>query len=159
MYIECSLNGKYQRNYEIRSGGKSLLCLWVLCLLTLPLSILMNVSIVTAFVSRVPSSNQSNVASEMAKPVQPAVLHENGREQPDERDNEIVIELDRENQYGRTQPRANEPQGNHLIGHRVSLHSLCPNTLFVTSCTKIPRFCLFPTDPLRSRSNESVVYR
>ncbi|CAK9804222.1 SEMA-1A [Anthophora quadrimaculata] len=48
---------------------------------------------------------------EMAKPVQPAVLPENGRgEQPDERDNEIVIELDRENQYGRTQPRANEPQ-------------------------------------------------
>uniref|UniRef100_V9IIK1 Semaphorin-1A n=3 Tax=Apis TaxID=7459 RepID=V9IIK1_APICE len=47
----------------------------------------------------------------MAKPVQPAVLPENGRgELPDERDNEIVIELDRENQYGRTQPRANEPQ-------------------------------------------------
>lgn len=51
----------------------------------------------------------------MAKPVQPAVPPEIGRgEQPDERDNEIVIELDRENQYGRTQPRANEPQGNHL---------------------------------------------
>nr|KAF7402193.1 hypothetical protein H0235_015529 [Vespula pensylvanica] len=49
---------------------------------------------------------------EMAKPVQPAVPPEIGRgEQPDERDNEIVIELDRENQYGRTQPRANEPQG------------------------------------------------
>lgn len=51
----------------------------------------------------------------MTKPVQPAVAPEIGRdEQPDERDNEIVIELDRENQYGRTQPRANEPQGNHL---------------------------------------------
>lgn len=62
-----------------------------------------------------PSSNWWNVASEMAKPVQPAVLPENGRgELPDERDNEIVIELDRENQYGRTQPRANEPQGNHF---------------------------------------------
>ncbi|KAI4477462.1 hypothetical protein M0802_014710, partial [Mischocyttarus mexicanus] len=49
---------------------------------------------------------------EMAKPMQPAVPPEIGRgEQPDERDNEIVIELDRENQYGRTQPRANEPQG------------------------------------------------
>ncbi|XP_025160638.1 semaphorin-1A [Harpegnathos saltator] len=49
---------------------------------------------------------------EMTKPVQPAVAPEIGRdEQPDERDNEIVIELDRENQYGRTQPRANEPQG------------------------------------------------
>ncbi|XP_053991231.1 semaphorin-1A-like isoform X1 [Hylaeus volcanicus] len=48
---------------------------------------------------------------ETAKPVQPAVPPEIGRgEQPDERDNEIVIELDRENQYGRTQPRANEPQ-------------------------------------------------
>lgn len=65
----------------------------------------------------------------MAKPVQPAVLPENGRgEQPDERDNEIVIELDRENQYGRTQPRANEPQGNHLRNiqmvhpHLVSRH-------------------------------------
>lgn len=58
--------------------------------------------------------NLVNVASEMAKPVQPAVPPEIGRgEQPDERDNEIVIELDRENQYGRTQPRANEPQGNH----------------------------------------------
>jgi hypothetical protein len=51
----------------------------------------------------------------MTKPVQPAVAPEIGRdEQPDERDNEIVIELDRENQYGRTQPRANEPQGNRL---------------------------------------------
>lgn len=51
----------------------------------------------------------------MTKPVQSAVVPEIGRdEQPDERDNEIVIELDRENQYGRTQPRANEPQGNHL---------------------------------------------
>ncbi|GAB1869784.1 Sema domain-containing protein [Camponotus japonicus] len=49
---------------------------------------------------------------EMTKPVQPAAAPEIGRdEQPDERDNEIVIELDRENQYGRTQPRANEPQG------------------------------------------------
>jgi len=56
-----------------------------------------------------------NVTPEMTKPVQPAVAPEIGRdEQPDERDNEIVIELDRENQYGRTQPRANEPQGNRL---------------------------------------------
>ncbi|XP_071560925.1 semaphorin-1A isoform X1 [Temnothorax nylanderi] len=49
---------------------------------------------------------------EVTKSVQPAVASEIGRdEQPDERENEIIIELDRENQYGRTQPRANEPQG------------------------------------------------
>lgn len=49
----------------------------------------------------------------MAKPVLPVVPPRVGRgEQPDVRDNEIVIELDRENQYSRTQPRANEPQGN-----------------------------------------------
>lgn len=44
------------------------------------------------------------------------MVHQIGRDerQPDVRENEIVIELDRENQYGRTQPRANEPQGNHL---------------------------------------------
>lgn len=37
-------------------------------------------------------------------------------EQPDERENEIVIELDREHQFGRTQPRANgEPQGEFLF--------------------------------------------
>ena len=54
-----------------------------------------------------------NVASEMAKTVQPMVPPRMGRggEQPDERDNEIIIELDRDNQYSRTQPRANEPQG------------------------------------------------
>lgn len=56
-----------------------------------------------------------NVTSEVTKSIQPAVASEIGREeQPDERENEIIIELDRENQYGRTQPRANEPQGNHL---------------------------------------------
>lgn len=56
-----------------------------------------------------------NVTPEVTKSVQPAVASEIGRdEQPDERENEIIIELDRENQYGRTQPRANEPQGNHL---------------------------------------------
>lgn len=61
------------------------------------------------------SSYWVNVTPEMTKPEQPVVMPEIGRgEQPDERDNEIVIELDRENQYGRTQPRANEPQGNHL---------------------------------------------
>ncbi|XP_031787885.1 semaphorin-1A isoform X1 [Nasonia vitripennis] len=56
---------------------------------------------------------QVNVASEMAKTVQPMVPAHIGRggEQPDERDNEIIIELDRDNQYSRTQPRANEPQG------------------------------------------------
>lgn len=79
-----------------------------------------------------PSSNQWNVASEMAKPVQPAVLPENGRgELPDERDNEIVIELDRENQYGRTQPRANEPQGNHLRNiQMVHPHLMSPTHFF-----------------------------
>lgn len=69
-----------------------------------------------------------NVTPEMTKPVQPAVAPEIGRdEQPDERDNEIVIELDRENQYGRTQPRANEPQGNHLrntLGCSQSFHHI-----------------------------------
>lgn len=64
-----------------------------------------------------------DVTPEMTKPMQPAVAPEIGRdEQPDERDNEIVIELDRENQYGRTQPRANEPQGNH--SHNIDFHSL-----------------------------------
>ncbi|XP_012264819.1 semaphorin-1A-like isoform X2 [Athalia rosae] len=49
---------------------------------------------------------------ELAKPAQPVVPPRAGCcEQTDERDNEIVIELDRENQYSRTQPRANEPQG------------------------------------------------
>lgn len=72
----------------------------------------------------------------MTKPVQPAVAPEIGRdEQPDERDNEIVIELDRENQYGRTQPRANEPQGNHLrytkLAHSVTLHAV-----FYLQCSK-----------------------
>lgn len=53
------------------------------------------------------------VTPEMTKPVQPAVPPEIGRDkQPNERNNEIVIELDGENQYRRTQPRANEPQGN-----------------------------------------------
>lgn len=82
-----------------------------------------------------PSSNQWNVASEMAKPVQPAVLPENGRgELPDERDNEIVIELDRENQYGRTQPRANEPQGNHLRNiQMVHPHLMSPTHFFSPS--------------------------
>lgn len=62
-----------------------------------------------------------NVTPEVTKSVQPAVASEIGRdEQPDERENEIIIELDRENQYGRTQPRANEPQGNHL--------RYCPST-------------------------------
>ncbi|XP_063995901.1 semaphorin-1A-like isoform X1 [Diachasmimorpha longicaudata] len=55
---------------------------------------------------------QVSTVSEMAKPVLPVVPPSVGRgELPDERDNEIVIELDRENQYSRTQPRANEPQG------------------------------------------------
>ncbi|XP_051164916.1 semaphorin-1A-like isoform X2 [Leptopilina boulardi] len=49
---------------------------------------------------------------EMAKSIPPVIPPRIGRgELPDERDNEIVIELDRENQYSRTQPRANEPQG------------------------------------------------
>jgi hypothetical protein len=43
----------------------------------------------------------------MAKTVQPMLPP---RIEPDERDN-IIIELDRDNQYSRTQPRANEPQG------------------------------------------------
>lgn len=88
-----------------------------------------------------PSSNQWNVASEMAKPVQPAVLPENGRgELPDERDNEIVIELDRENQYGRTQPRANEPQGNHLRNiQMVHPHLMSPTHFFPL----LPPFLLF----------------
>lgn len=61
----------------------------------------------------------------MTKPVQPAVAPEIGRdEQPDERDNEIVIELDRENQYGRTQPRANEPQGKSLAQYRIPVSFL-----------------------------------
>ncbi|KYQ46773.1 Semaphorin-1A [Trachymyrmex zeteki] len=47
---------------------------------------------------------------EVTKSVQPAVAREIGREESDG-ENEIIIELDRENQYGRTQPRANEPQG------------------------------------------------
>lgn len=71
-----------------------------------------------------------NVTSEVTKSIQPAVASEIGREeQPDERENEIIIELDRENQYGRTQPRANEPQGNHLrycssyIVHHESIYS------------------------------------
>ncbi|XP_057320124.1 semaphorin-1A-like isoform X1 [Microplitis mediator] len=55
---------------------------------------------------------QVNVDLDLAKPVPPAMPPRIGiGEQPDERDNEIVIELDRENQYSRTQPRANEPQG------------------------------------------------
>lgn len=54
-----------------------------------------------------------NVDLDLAKPVPPVMPPRIGiGEQPDERDNEIVIELDRENQYSRTQPRANEPQGN-----------------------------------------------
>lgn len=66
--------------------------------------------------TRVCNCRLANVASEMAKPVPAAVPPRIGRvgEQPDERDNEIVIELDRENQYSRTQPRANEPQGNEI---------------------------------------------
>lgn len=56
----------------------------------------------------------ANIASEMAKSVPPVVPPRIGRgELPDERDNEIVIELDRDNQYSRTQPRANEPQGSN----------------------------------------------
>lgn len=97
-----------------------------------------------------PSSNQWNVASEMAKPVQPAVLPENGRgELPDERDNEIVIELDRENQYGRTQPRANEPQGNHLRNiqmvhpHLMSRHIFFPR--FFCSLVSRSHTFHFPT--------------
>ena len=39
--------------------------------------------------------------------------------QPDEHDNEIIIELDRDNQYSRTQPRANEPQGEIAL---ISIH-------------------------------------
>jgi hypothetical protein len=65
------------------------------------------------------------ITLEMTRPVQqpdvPAFGH---NEQPDERDNEIVIELDPENQYGRTQPRANEPQGNHLRYTENCLSSL-----------------------------------
>lgn len=61
------------------------------------------------------SSYWVNVTPELTKPAAPAVVPKIGRdEQPDERDNEIVIELDPENQYGRTQPRANVPQGNGL---------------------------------------------
>lgn len=54
-----------------------------------------------------------NVIPEMARPI-PAVSPPRNvhGELPDDRDNEIVIELDRENQYSRTQPRANDPQGN-----------------------------------------------
>lgn len=98
-----------------------------------------------------PSSNQWNVASEMAKPVQPAVLPENGRgELPDERDNEIVIELDRENQYGRTQPRANEPQGNHLRNiQMVHPHLMSPTHFFFFSSLRF--FC-----SLVSRSHVSI---
>lgn len=86
------------------------------------------------------SSYWVNVTPEMTKPVQPAAAPEIGRdEQPDERDNEIVIELDRENQYGRTQPRANEPQGNHLrytkFAHSDTLHadSILPSVFEVES--------------------------
>lgn len=65
-----------------------------------------------------------NVTPEVTKSVQPAVASEIGREeQPDERENEIIIELDRENQYGRTQPRANEPQGNRLRYCPLSRHT------------------------------------
>ncbi|KAH0545685.1 hypothetical protein KQX54_002362 [Cotesia glomerata] len=57
-------------------------------------------------------AQQVNVDLDLAKPVPPVMPPRIGiGEQPDERDNEIVIELDRENQYSRTQPRANEPQG------------------------------------------------
>lgn len=61
------------------------------------------------------SCRLANVVPEMAKPVPAALPPRIGRvgEQPDERDNEIVIEVGRENQYSRTQPRANEPQGNN----------------------------------------------
>ena len=84
----------------------------------------------------------------MAKPVQPAVLPENGRgELPDERDNEIVIELDRENQYGRTQPRANEPQGNHLRNiQMVHPHLMSPTHFFfffLSSPFPLRFFCSF----------------
>lgn len=65
------------------------------------------------------------VTSEMTKPVQPAVPPEIGRDkQPNERNNEIVIELDGENQYRRTQPRANEPQGNPVCAIlKLPLHA------------------------------------
>lgn len=77
-----------------------------------------------------------NVTSEVTKSVQPAVASEIGREeQPDERENEIIIELDRENQYGRTQPRANEPQGNHLRYCSSSHHA---NIKLSCSKSKIP---------------------
>jgi len=59
-----------------------------------------------------------NVTPEVTKSVQPAVAREIGREESDG-ENEIIIELDRENQYGRTQPRANEPQGNQH--HHITL--------------------------------------
>lgn len=92
------------------------------------------------------SSYWVNVTPEMMKPVQPAAAPEIGRdEQPDERDNEIVIELDRENQYGRTQPRANEPQGNHLrytkFAHSDTLHadSILPSVFEVESPVLIIR--------------------
>lgn len=54
-----------------------------------------------------------NIIPEMTRTI-PAIIPSRGHgEQHDDRDNEIVIELDRENQYSRTQPRANDPQGNN----------------------------------------------
>lgn len=62
-----------------------------------------------------------NVASaELTKPVQAMIPPRIGQgEQPDDRENEIIIELDRDNQYSRTQPRANEPQGKY---YALSFH-------------------------------------
>ncbi|XP_014203594.1 semaphorin-1A-like [Copidosoma floridanum] len=45
-----------------------------------------------------------------AQPMAPAHIGR-GQQQPDDSENEIVIELDRDNQYSRTQPRPSEPQG------------------------------------------------
>ena len=63
----------------------------------------------------------------MPKPVSPVIPPRIGRgEQLDDRDNEIIIEVDRANQYRSTQPGANEPQGKHF----ASFYGFC--TVFST---------------------------
>ena len=90
---------------------------------SLSISFSLTLSLSLTFFSA-PLSMSEHVASEMAKPVQPmAPAHAGGgrlpeqQQHPDERDNEIIIELDRDNQYSRTQPRANEPQGKLIPNH------------------------------------------
>ncbi|XP_044018703.1 semaphorin-1A-like [Aphidius gifuensis] len=57
-------------------------------------------------------NEQVNIIPEMTRTIPAIIPSRIGHgEQHDDRDNEIVIELDRENQYSRTQPRANDPQG------------------------------------------------